>query len=208
VDTLHVHLGWGLRAVDAPLVRSTFARLAEAARRVPALRAVNVGGGLGARLQERDRPLPLETWVEALADHLAPLGVEIACEPGTFLVADAGLLVAQVAVTWDKNGTHWAGLDAGHALNVYAAHYGLPLEILHAARPLEPPSRRWSVAGNINESGDVFAQDRPLPPLAEGDLVALYPTGAYGASMASDHCLRGQPRELLEEMDGRVVVAS
>ena len=53
------------------------------------------------------------------------------------------------------------------------------------------------VAGNINEANDVFARSLPLPPLAEGDLLALYPAGAYGASMASDHCLRGLPAEVL-----------
>ena len=53
------------------------------------------------------------------------------------------------------------------------------------------------MAGNINEANDVFARSAMLPPFSEGDLVALYPAGAYGASMASDHCLRGLPAEVM-----------
>jgi len=80
---------------------------------------------------------------------------------------------------------------------MYAAHYGIPLEIVPLARPDAVTDTLASVAGNLNESGDVFARDRLLPRLAEGDRVALLPAGAYGATMASDHCLRGGVREVL-----------
>jgi diaminopimelate decarboxylase len=53
------------------------------------------------------------------------------------------------------------------------------------------------VAGNINESNDVFARAALLPRVQEGDLLALLPAGAYGASMASDHCLRGLAPEVV-----------
>jgi diaminopimelate decarboxylase len=65
------------------------------------------------------------------------------------------------------------------------------------ARPLAPAARVAHVAGNVNEANDVFARDVRLPELREGDLVAFHPAGAYGASMASDHCMRGQPAEVL-----------
>jgi diaminopimelate decarboxylase len=87
-------------------------------------------------------------------------------------------------------------VDAGHAVNLYAAHYGLPMEIAHVARPLAPAVSEYSVAGNINESNDVFAEDVWLPELREGDFLALLPAGAYGSSMASDHCLRGGAAEV------------
>ena len=195
VDTVHAHLGWGLREQDEPDVRKGFALLAELARRVPTIDTVNVGGGLGARLREEDRPLDPFRWAAAIADTIGPLGVTVACEPGTFLVADAGLLVVEVTAEWEKRGVRWIGVNAGHAVNVYAAHYSLPLEMIPAADPCAARTVPTSVAGNINESGDVFARGRPLPPLREGELVAFFPCGAYGSSMASDHCLRGRPAE-------------
>ncbi len=121
----------------------------------------------------------------------------VACEPGTFVASSAGVLVAEVnTVETRKSGT-WVGIDAGHNVNCYAAHYGIPLAILSVARPLAPEGPAVRLAGNINEANDVFARSVPLPELHEGDLVALYPAGAYGASMASDHCLRALPAEVL-----------
>jgi diaminopimelate decarboxylase len=192
VDRVHMHLGWGLQATDVEAVDTAFATLARLAR---GLRAVNVGGGLGARQRAGDAPLPLDVWGALLRKHLA--GFEVQCEPGTFVVARGGVLVCEVVSVERKGDVTWVGLDAGHNVNVYAAHYGIPLEIVPVARPLAPPTVRCNVAGNLNEAGDVFARDLPLPELHEGERVALLPAGAYGATMASDHCLRGQVGERL-----------
>jgi diaminopimelate decarboxylase len=53
------------------------------------------------------------------------------------------------------------------------------------------------VAGNINEALDLWAEDVALPPLEEGDVIALLNAGGYGAAMSSDHCMRGVFREIL-----------
>lgn len=197
VDTLHTHLGWGLRASDEGDVARAFACIADLARRVPALREINVGGGLGGRLVEADAPLDPETWAAVVARAFASLNVRIACEPGTYLVAEAGVLIVEVASVWDKQGVHWAGVDASFATNVYAAHYALPLEIIPAQRSLADRDRAYSIAGNINESGDVFARDLALPVLTAGEHLVFFPAGAYGSSMSSDHCLRGNFTEVL-----------
>jgi diaminopimelate decarboxylase len=197
VDTLHMHCGWGLQEDDEAEVDAAFAGLARLARLVPELETINVGGGLGVRQRGSDRPLPLGRWAELLRRHFAPLGVSIACEPGTWVVAVAGLLVAQVTTVEQKGAIRWLGVDAGHNVNVYPGHYAIPLEIVPVARPLAPPDTTYHVAGNLNEAGDVFARARTLPALEEGDLVAFLPTGAYGASMASDHCLRGWATEAM-----------
>lgn len=197
VDTLHMHLGWGLRAGDETPLRESLGIMATLARRIPTLDCINVGGGLGGRLRAGDEPLSPESWVNAIRDAFDDSGLTVACEPGTFVVAAAGVLVAQVTAVWEKRGERWIGLDAGQATNVYAAHYGLELEILPIASPLADPVSRYNIAGNINEAGDVFARGRLLPELTEGDFVALLPAGAYGASMASDHCLRGDFAQIL-----------
>jgi diaminopimelate decarboxylase len=196
IDTLHTHCGWGLQVDDRDRVDLAFARLAEAARRVPGVHTVNVGGGLGGRQRAEDTPLELGAWAEMLHRHFGPLGVTVACEPGTFLVAHAGVLIAEVTTVEQKGDIRWVGLDAGHNVNVYAAHYGIPMEIVPIERPDAACNTCTSVAGNLNEAGDVFSRDRMLPQLEEGELVALLPAGAYGATMASDHCLRGWAAEV------------
>jgi diaminopimelate decarboxylase len=120
----------------------------------------------------------------------------VACEPGTLLVDWAGVLLTQVTTIERKADRLWLGVDAGHNLNVYAAHYGLPVGILPTIHPDAPSTHTYSVAGNLNESGDVFARDIQLPDVREGDFLAFVPGGAYGASMASEHCLRGPAREV------------
>jgi diaminopimelate decarboxylase len=161
------------------------------------VRTINLGGGLCWRQRAEDEPLPLPAWADLVREHIAPTGCVVACEPGTFVAASAGVLLAEVNTVEARESGTWVGIDAGHNVNCYAAHYAIPLEIVSVARPLSPPAEPVHVAGNINEANDVFARSRRLPELCEGDLVALYPAGAYGASMASDHCLRGLPAEVL-----------
>jgi diaminopimelate decarboxylase len=82
-------------------------------------------------------------------------------------------------------------------VNGYAAHYGIPHEIIHVGRPLAPAVLPYDVAGNINEAIDVFARNTALPEVREGDLLALLPADAYGSSMASEHCLRPLAGEVI-----------
>lgn len=197
VDTLHMHLGWGLQEKDLPNVRRAFECLASAIPAIPDLRVLNIGGGLGARNRAADRPLDPAEWASAIRDILGPSRLTIACEPGTFIAADAGILVVEVNTVMEKNGGTWIGVDAGHNINVYPCHYGIPLEIVHVGRPFDTDVRPYTVVGNINEAGDVFARGCLLPEVREGDFLAMLPAGAYGSSMSSDHCLRGHPREYL-----------
>lgn len=197
VDTLHIHAGWGLQETAAPVLDGIFEHLASIAREVPSVRTINVGGGLCWRQSARDVPLSLESWSSMLRRHFAPLGVTVACESGTYLTASCGVLVAEVNTVERRGSALWLGVNAGHNVNVYAAHYAIPLEIIHVARPLDGILRAYSVAGNINEAIDVFSRSAKLPDVQEGDLLAFYPAGAYGASMASDHCLKGLPAEVM-----------
>ena len=197
IDELHVHVGWGLQETSRDALGNVYGRLAELARMLPSVQVVNVGGGLCWKQQSKDRPLLPATWSALLETHLAPLGQTIACEPGTYPLASAGLLIAEVNTVEPRAGVTWLGVDAGQNVNGYAAHYGIPHEIIHVGRPLAPDVHRYNIAGNINEGMDVFARDFALPEVREGDLLAFFPAGAYGSSMASEHCLRPLAREVM-----------
>lgn len=199
VDELHIHMGWGLQANAAAALDTVFTRLAELARALPDVMTINVGGGLGWRQQTQDSPLSPATWSNLLTRRLGSLGRTIACEPGTYVTASAGILLAEVNTVESRRGGCWMGLDAGHNVNGYAANYGIPHALIHGRRPLADPDRSYVVAGNINEAIDIFSHGVPLPDVQEGDLIAFFPAGAYGASMSSDHCMRGNVREVLVE---------
>ena len=194
-------LGWGLQASAAPQLAEVYTQLAAWAREITTLRVINVGGGLCWKQRAEDRPLSVDTWADLLGEYLGPVcrarGLTIACESGTFVMATAGVLIAEVNTVEQRASGTWVSLDAGYNLNVYAAHYGIPLAIVPVRRPMRPPQGPVHVAGNIVESNDVFARAVQLPALQEGEFVALWPAGAQGATMASDDCMRGLPTEVL-----------
>lgn len=198
VDTLHVHAGCGYLAPQLAAWDEVLAALDPFIDRLPDLRAINVGGGLGIALQADDHPLDLDAWGAMLHRRFAHREVELQVEPGTFLVKDAGVLVVEVTHDEVKRGMRFVGVNAGFNIHVEPAVYGLPLEPI----PLRTPTVAGApspatIAGNINEALDVWARDVHLPPLSVGDRLALLNAGAYGSSMSSNHCMRGSFAECL-----------
>ncbi|MCB9639444.1 MAG: hypothetical protein H6727_11185 [Myxococcales bacterium] len=196
VDSIHMHLGWGLPQKSHEKVDEAFARLAKIARKMPKLESINVGGGLGGRYIVSDNPLLLESWGEAIHRHFHALDTKVICEPGTFVVAPAGVLLVEVNTIERRRGRCWLGVDAGFAVNLNPALYGIPLTAISLRQPLAEHTEDYTIAGNINEAGDIWSPSQLLPPLEEGDILAFVPAGAYGSSMSSDHCLRGQAAEI------------
>jgi diaminopimelate decarboxylase len=194
IDTVHVHAGDGFLDPGLPQVAETVGRVAEMTRVLQdagcPIREVNTGGGLGVPITAEDRPLDLAAWASILAEHLGPLDVEVATEPGDFLTKECGVLLAEVVTVEERDGVWFVGTDAGWNQACEHFVYGDRLEIVAVDAADAEPVRRSTVTGNINEGDDVFAEERPLPELAEGDIVAILGVGSYNASMASEHCLR------------------
>lgn len=197
VDSIHMHIGWGIPEEAAPLMDEAFGRLAELTQRIPGLRQVNIGGGLGGRFQESDQPLHLQTWGELIQRHFAKLDLTIACEPGTFVVAAAGVLLLEVNTVETRRNINWIGVNGGFPLNPCPALYDIPLAVVSVSQSDAPYQERYHVAGHINEAGDIWVRNQMLPAVQEGDLLAFVPAGAYGSSMASNHCMRGSFHELM-----------
>ena len=194
IDTVHFHAGsgWlaqGLSAFEAALVEAVAMTRRLIARGCP-IAEVNVGGGLGAPGRQHEVPVDLNAYAAVLAKHLAPVGVTVACEPGDHLARDAGIVLAEVVTVEDRGGARFVGVDAGWNIDCGYFIYGFLQEIVPCRDPLA--DRTWTVgiAGHINEGHDLFAEDYPFPPVAEGDIVAILATGAYSEAMSSTHCLR------------------
>ena len=90
----------------------------------------------------------------------------------------------------DRGGARFVGLDVGWNINCGYFIYGFLQEIVPCRDPLAERTWTVGVAGHINEGHDVFAEDYPFPPVAEGDIVAILNTGGYAEAMSSTHCLR------------------
>lgn len=196
ITSLHFHVGCGyltneLDAWDAA-VGAGLGFLDDA----PDVRTVNVGGGLGLPHREGDRPLDLSRWAAILQRRFAGRDVTVAVEPGDFLVKDAGVLVLGVVDVEPKRDVTFVAVDGGFNLAPEPAYYDLPCEPV-ACTPREGPWQPVTIAGNINEALDTWARGKPMPPLAEGDRIALLNAGGYGSSMSSNHCMRGAFSEVL-----------
>jgi diaminopimelate decarboxylase len=187
---LAVHIGSQTGGGLGPF-QEAFERLAEVIVELRqaglVVRRVDLGGGLGIRYHTETPPAPKD-YARLVRGVFGTLDVEITCEPGRVLVGPAGLLVARVIYVKEGASRRFVIVDA--AMNdlirpaLYEAwHDIVPVRLPSAGAVLSPAD----VVGPVCETGDTFATDRDLPPLGEGDLVALTSAGAYGAVMSSTY---------------------
>ena len=160
---------------------------------------LDVGGGLGVRYHNEKVP-SLEAWAEAVARPIKAAGLGLQCEPGRFLVANAGVLLMRVLYRKHAGAREYVIVDAGMTDFVRPSHYNAHHEIV----PLADGRRDeqvMNVVGPICESGDFLALDRKLPEVAPGEVLALLGTGAYGFVMSSTYNARPRPPEVLVDGD-------
>lgn len=193
-DTLHFHAGSGwlgdqLAGFEAALVRATrfLDRLLDAGFPI---REVNVGGGLGRVARAGEQPVDLDAYAQVVGRHLVPYGVTAAFEPGDLVMKDAGVLLGEVVTVERRGGVTFVGLDIGWNVNCAYFIYRYAQEIVPVRAPLRERTQLVTVAGHINEAGDVFAEDYPFPDVAEGEVVAILNAGGYLQAMSMTHCLR------------------
>jgi diaminopimelate decarboxylase len=171
-----------------------------------AVRRLDLGGGLGVPyFNQPDPPTPRD--FAAMADAaVGGLDVDLAFEPGRAIAANAGVLVSRVIHVHQRpEGRRFLVLDAAMNDLIRPAMY----DAYHHIRPIRPrpgPLTPYDVVGPVCETGDTFTRDRPLPPLASGDLVAFMSAGAYGAVMASEYNSRPLVPEALVKGDAWAVV--
>jgi diaminopimelate decarboxylase len=118
------------------------------------------------------------------------LDVVVACEPGDSLSKDAAILIGEVVTVEPRRGVTFVGLDLGRNVNCsyFIDRFAQEIVLCRAADAAH--TEHVTVAGHINESGDVFAEDYPMPPVEEGDIVAILNADGYHQAMSSTHCLR------------------
>jgi diaminopimelate decarboxylase len=211
---LHMHIGSG---TDLEHLKQVCEAMVEQVRTLGVdVRAISGGGGLPIPYRSSDPAFDSVAlhalWdsarrrIERMMGH--PVSLEI--EPGRFLVAEAGVLVAEIRAVKRTGANRFLLLDAGFNDLARPAMYGAYHEISIVRRDgtlAEGTTQPTVVAGPLCESGDVFTQQdggvvapRELPEARVGDFVVLHDAGAYGASMASNYNTRGVAPEIL--LDG------
>lgn len=202
---LHAHAGSGISGEDLAAHRELVSRMGDLAREViddvTALEFVNVGGGLGVPYREDEPPLDLDAVADATREALGEVDAYLGIEPGRYVVADAGVLLATVNTVKDTAETAVVGVDAGMTTLIRPAMYNS----YHEIRSLTPDAaereeRTAMVAGPICETADVLGRDRSLPAPERGDVLAVGNAGAYGYEMSSQY--NSRPRPAVVALDG------
>jgi diaminopimelate decarboxylase len=196
---LHMHLG--SQIADLARLDEALGAVVELADRLDAagrpVDVLNVGAGVAVSYM--GEPAPSDAaWAETLARRLGPRvegGATVMVEPGRELVAQAGVLLTRVRHVKRAGTRTIVTTDAGLNALVRPAMYGAAHMVWPAVcppdaapDPIAPPDGRGlaraDVVGPVCESSDVFARDRPIPPVERGDVLAVFTAGAYGMSMA------------------------
>ncbi len=158
-------------------------------------KVMNFGGGFGIRYTEGDHPLPIEEHVRYLVrkvtEVVGDLGIsmpEIWIEPGRSIVGEAGVTLYSIGSMKDIEGVRkYVAVDGGMADNIRPALYSAKYEGVIANKAKHKVVETVSIAGKCCESGDMLIWDLPLPQIDHGDILAVFSTGAYGYSMASNY---------------------
>ncbi|MBM2321972.1 MULTISPECIES: diaminopimelate decarboxylase [Marivita] len=172
------------------------------------IRRLDLGGGLGIPYTRSNEAPPLPSDYGALIKRsVGHLGCEIEIEPGRLIAGNAGILVSRVIYVKQGEDRQFLILDG--AMNdlirpaMYDAHHDI-VPVLEPDAGVE--QQPYDIVGPVCESGDTFAKNRMMPPLAAGDLVAFRSAGAYGAVMASEYNTRPLVPEVLAKGDQFAVI--
>jgi len=197
IAVLHAHVGSGV--TDCRHWAQLFAQLAQLAEDIGSVKAINVGGGLAVPYSDTETEFDLPALAATLAEHAAQWPqYAIWLEPGRYLVAQAGVLLATVSQVVDKLGIRRVGLDAGMNALMRPALYQSKHRMVNLSQAPDASMQRMDVVGPICESTDVLAQAIALPQTtAEGDVLLIDTAGAYGYVMANQYNQRALPREVI-----------
>ena len=213
---IQMHIGSQITAA-APFAAAIakVAPLIEELKKQYALEFFSVGGGMGIIYRHalesgsgkwwhehdgEESAFSVADYRDAIVPPLREIGLRVLLEPGRFLVGNAGVLLTRVRYLKQTEQKKFVIVDAGMNDLIRPALY----QSYHEIVPIREPSAEREtvdVVGPVCESGDFFAQDRELPAMNEGGLVALMSAGAYGFAMASNYNSRPLPAEALVNGD-------
>ena len=199
IEGLHQHTGSEIKEAN------TFLQVAdimfETAMKVPHLTYLDLGGGFKVPYKPDDKPTDMQKIGAAISKRFARFckaygrDVALVFEPGKFIVAECGTLFVRTNMVKHNPSISFAAVDSGLNHLIRPMMYDAYHEIENVSNPLKI-KKLYNVVGYICET-DTFAEDRLLPEISEGDILAIRNAGAYGFTMSSHYNSRIRPAEVL-----------
>jgi diaminopimelate decarboxylase len=212
IEVIGIDVHIGSQLTDLEPFEIAYTKVAELTRQLREdghdIRRLDLGGGLGIPYERSNSapPLPLE-YGDVIRRTVGDLGVEVEIEPGRLISGNAGLLVSGVIYVKKGDGRDFLILDAAMNDLIRPAMYGAWHDIVPVVEPAPGLEQTpYDIVGPVCETGDTFAKQRTMPPVASGDLVAFRSAGAYGAVMASEYNTRPLIPEVLVKADQFAVI--
>ncbi|KGM50519.1 diaminopimelate decarboxylase [Pseudooceanicola atlanticus] len=207
---IDVHIGSQL--TDLEPYRQAFLKVGELTDALRAegheIQRLDLGGGLGIPYTRSNEAPPLPSqYGDLIRETLGDKGCEIEIEPGRLVAGNAGIMVSRVIYVKSGEGRDFLILDGAMNDLIRPAMYDAHHDIVPVVEPAPGTEQQpYDIVGPVCESGDTFAKQRMMPPLAEGDLVAFRSAGAYGAVMSSEYNTRPLIPEVLVKGDQFAVI--
>jgi len=207
---IDVHIGSQL--TDLAPFEQAYLKVAELTEQLRAdgheITRLDLGGGLGIPYETTNEAPPLPTDYGAMVHRtLGHLGCEIEIEPGRLIAGNAGLMVSKVIYVKSGEGRDFLILDGAMNDLIRPAMYEAYHDIIPVIEPAAGTEKQpYDIVGPVCESGDTFAKQREMVPLAADDLVAFRSAGAYGAVMSSEYNSRALIPEVLVHGDQFAVI--
>lgn len=197
--TLHIHTGSEIS--EASVFVKGLKLLLDLADRFVTVNVIDLGGGFKVPYGPDEKEIDIRAMAQALAQDFTDFysktsrKLQVWFEPGKYLVAQAGFLLATVTVVKPTATICFVGVDSGLNHLIRPMFYDAYHHISNLTNSEGVP-QAYQVTGNICET-DNFALDRMLPQVREGDILAFHNAGAYGFEMASSYNARVRPAEVL-----------
>ena len=165
-----------------------------------ALRHFDVGGGMGVNYID-GTPFDMKEFAKMLIPKFKKLDCEVWFEPGRYLTANGGVLIAKVLFNKKNGDKNFIIVDAGMndllRPSIYGSHHHIqPVEINESRKEIKA-----DVVGPVCESGDFLAKDRNISESNPGEYLAVMSAGAYGMTMSSNYNARRRPPEVIVDRD-------
>jgi len=192
---IHFHIGSQLTKLDP--IRESAQIVADLVRSLKAIKIdikfFDVGGGIGV-VYDDEVTIEATDYTQAIFSATKGLDITLLCEPGRYMVANAGAFFTKVLYEKVNDGKRFVIVDGGMNDLIRPSLYNAYHKI--EAVGVEGEKTEADVVGPVCESGDFFGKDVPLPPLTHNDLIVVQSAGAYGFTMASNYNTRAKPAEV------------
>ncbi len=212
IEVIGIDVHIGSQLTDLAPYEAAFRKVADLTEALRAdghqITRLDLGGGLGIPYTRSNEapPLPLD-YGDVIRRTVGHLGCEIEIEPGRLIAGNAGLMVTKIIYVKEGEGRNFLILDSAMNDLIRPAMYDAWHDIDPVTEPVPGADHQpYDLVGPVCETGDTFTKQRPMPPVAAGDLIAFRSAGAYGAVMSSEYNSRPLIPEVLVHEDQFAVV--